>query len=312
MQFYSRGKLMLSSEYVVLGGAKALAVPTQVGQFMEVEHFPEDGVLHWSAVDHTGFCWFIACFDLTDLSLISTTYPAGSNRLVRLLEYIKKNSDVLDSEDSIHITTLLEFDRNWGLGSSSTLVANLAKWSGVDPIELLHAGFNGSGYDVAVGMENAPVVYHLKNRKPFWETVDWAPVFSDRLFFVYLGQKQNSEKEVNAFNVDALSKADIDFFDNITDDILSCHELPEFETLLTKHEESLAKILGRQTVKQRLFPQYKGAIKSLGAWGGDFILATGTEADREFFVHEGYALVISWDDMINTTEKVNGAVNGNV
>jgi mevalonate kinase len=298
MQFYSSGKLMLTSEYVVLGGAQTLAVPTRLGQFMEVEHYPEDGVLHWSAIDHTGFCWFIACFDLEDMSLISTTYPNGSDRLVKLLEYIKNHSSVLDTSDSIHITTILEFDRNWGLGSSSTLVANLAKWSGVDPIKLMHAAFKGSGYDVAVGMENAAIVYDLNKDKPNWSITDWAPSFSDRLFFVYLGQKQNSEKEVMAFEKESLSKNDIDFFDQITNDLMMAKDLSSFESLIAQHEERMAQILNRHTVKERLFADYSGAVKSLGAWGGDFVLATGCEKEREYFVDHGFATIISWNDMI--------------
>ena len=293
---------MLTSEYVVLGGAQALAVPTRLGQFMEVEQYPEDGVLHWSAIDHTGYCWFIACFDLEDMSLISTTYPNGSDRLGKLLQYIKEHSSVLNTPDSIHITTILEFDRNWGLGSSSTLVANLAKWSGVDPIKLMHAAFKGSGYDVAVGMENAAIVYDLRQNKPNWNTTDWVPSFSDRLFFVYLGQKQNSEKEVMAFEKEMLSKDDINFFDRITNDLMTAQDLSSFESLIVQHEERMAQILNRHTVKKRLFADYSGAVKSLGAWGGDFVLATGSVKEREYFVDQGFATVISWNDMIASGE----------
>ena len=35
--FYSNGKLLLTAEYLVLDGAKALALPTKFGQDLEVK-----------------------------------------------------------------------------------------------------------------------------------------------------------------------------------------------------------------------------------------------------------------------------------
>ena len=51
-------------------------------------------------------------------------------------------------------------------------------------------------------------------------------------------------------------------------------------------------------VKKRLFPDYPGSIKSLGAWGGDFILATGTESEREYFKEKGYTTLRSYRELI--------------
>ncbi|PIZ07449.1 MAG: GHMP kinase, partial [Flavobacteriaceae bacterium CG_4_10_14_0_8_um_filter_34_31] len=44
--FYGNGKLLLTSEYLVLDGAKALAIPTKYGQYLEVEKLSEK-VLLW-------------------------------------------------------------------------------------------------------------------------------------------------------------------------------------------------------------------------------------------------------------------------
>ena len=35
--FYSNGKLLITGEYLVLDGAKALALPTKYGQYLTVE-----------------------------------------------------------------------------------------------------------------------------------------------------------------------------------------------------------------------------------------------------------------------------------
>ena len=42
--FYSHGKLLLTGEYVVLDGAKALAIPTNKGQYLTVKPIDEPKV----------------------------------------------------------------------------------------------------------------------------------------------------------------------------------------------------------------------------------------------------------------------------
>ena len=54
----------------------------------------------------------------------------------------------------------------------------------------------------------------------------------------------------------------------------------------------------QKPIKQKLFSDFPGGIKSLGAWGGDFILATGTKETMEYFKEKGYATVISFQDMV--------------
>lgn len=51
-------------------------------------------------------------------------------------------------------------------------------------------------------------------------------------------------------------------------------------------------------LQQQLFQEYPGAVKSLGAWGGDFILVTGNEDTPKFFEEKGFETVIAYKDMI--------------
>ena len=60
-EFYGRGKLLLSGEYLVLDGAEALALGLQVGQRMRVEDVPGDG-LEWKSTEKDGSVWFSARF----------------------------------------------------------------------------------------------------------------------------------------------------------------------------------------------------------------------------------------------------------
>jgi hypothetical protein len=58
--------------------------------------------------------------------------------------------------------------------------------------------------------------------------------------------------------------------------------------------------LNQPTVQQRFFSDFKGQTKSLGAWGGDFILATGDETTIDYFKLKGYHTVIPYTSMIKT------------
>ena len=50
-------------------------------------------------------------------------------------------------------------------------------------------------------------------------------------------------------------------------------------------------------MKKLKFKDFKGEIKSLGAWGGDFILASGDDSPS-YFKSKGYKTIIKFDDMV--------------
>lgn len=53
-----------------------------------------------------------------------------------------------------------------------------------------------------------------------------------------------------------------------------CTSLLDFEKLITAHEAIISKLIQQDTIKAKLFKDFNGTIKSLGAWGGDFVLVT--------------------------------------
>ena len=289
---------MLTSEYMVLKGALALAVPTRYGQYLDVAD-SDSPHIEWISKDQNGHIWFRATYNLNDLATIKTTDSEVSDRLTKWLRFIKTHRPDL-YVSPFRIETLLEFDRNWGLGSSSSLVSNLAKWGNVDPINLLHAGMKGSGYDVAVGIENTAILYQIGMKDPHWERVVWNPKYMQNYRFVYLGKKAKSEGHVIDFTSRATSKEQIDFFNQITNDVIKCADSSKLGALLQQHEDVLSDILQRPTIKQQLFGDYPKVIKSLGAWGGDFILVEGTEADMAYFESKGYFTILPWSEMIKT------------
>ncbi|MBC8766416.1 GHMP kinase [Arenibacter sp. BSSL-BM3] len=303
-QYYSNGKLLITGEYLVLDGALSLAVPTLYGQSLAVKEIKEN-LLVWKSLDDKGRTWFEGVYELDKLSEVSDNALSPeskpiSDRLIKLLLEAKKlNPNFLASDQGLEISTALNFPREWGLGSSSTLINNIAQWANIDAYELLWNAFSGSGYDIACAQHNNPITYQLKNSKPIALTVGFNPSFKNDLYFVYLNQKQNSREGIAHYrDKDFNTFTTLSQISSITQRILTCTRLSQFEKLLKKHEAILSDILEVATVKERLFPDYKGAIKSLGAWGGDFILATGNKTTPDYFKEKGYATVISYSKMV--------------
>ncbi|MCB0735523.1 MAG: GHMP kinase [Flavobacteriales bacterium] len=284
---------MLSGEYAVLHGASALAIPTRLGQTFE---FTSEGAhIQWDSKDHNGNTWFSCQMDPDDLDVLQTTDSGISRRLQLLLNYCFQFRPEL--RGSYRIESRLDFDRSWGLGSSSSLVAALSSWADVPFYPLLKSAFSGSGYDVAVGLEKSPILYRIEADAPNVSAINFHPTFSNDLFFVYLGQKQNSESEIQTMPhvwdgqlIEAISK--------ITHSMSRTENLRSFTALVQEHEALLSHQLQRPTIKERIFHDFDGAIKSLGAWGGDFILATGRESAQDYFKNKGYSIVIPYSDMI--------------
>ncbi|TCK67415.1 mevalonate kinase [Winogradskyella wandonensis] len=300
MEFKSNGKLLLTGEYLVLNGAKAMALPTRFGQSLIVDKTKKP-IISWVSYDETNAIWFKEQFSISQV-FSNTINPDNdvSERLIQIFKSIKKlNPKFLNSNFGYNIKTTQDFNRSWGLGTSSTLINNLASWANVNAYDLLELTFGGSGYDIACAQSDSAIIYQLEENKPNVTEVKFSPPFKDNIYFVYLNQKQNSRdgiKTYRAFKGDLLKP--IKDINALTEALLTCCDLKSFEDLITTHEEIVAKIINQKPVKQRLFNDFDGAVKSLGAWGGDFVLVTANENPKDYFNSKGYNTVISFLDMI--------------
>ncbi|PNQ75228.1 GHMP kinase [Hanstruepera neustonica] len=294
--FYSNGKLLLTGEYLVLDGAKALALPTKYGQHLTIESNNSNS-LHWKSYDHNEDIWFETNIKLNNLSSDDSNTDF-EKRLIQILKAaIQLNPDFLNAGCSVE--TKLTFPKDWGLGSSSTLINNLAIWAQIDPYQLLKLTFGGSGYDIACASNNNPIVYSLKKDGQDIQKVDFNPNFKDNLYFVYLNKKQNSRDAIETYRKNIFYKPEaISSVNKITESIINCNNLSEFNDLVAQHEEIMGTILKQEPIKNRLFNDFQGAIKSLGAWGGDFILATATENPSAYFQAKGFETVIPFQKML--------------
>ncbi len=301
--FKSNGKLLLTGEYVVLDGALALAVPTTYGQTLNISD-SNDGILRWKSYNEKGVVWFETVFNLNRDALVSPSDDPVSQRLLEILKVARElNPSFLNKTNGIEVSTHLEFPRQWGLGTSSTLIDNIATWAQVDPYKLLELTFGGSGYDIACAKHNKPITYRIERNKNQIsrkvEELEFNPVFKEHLYFVYLNKKQNSRDGIAYYKSVRHNLRDpIKEINTITKGIIDCNTLMEFQELITSHEALISKITRQETIQSKLFGDFKGAIKSLGAWGGDFILVASENNPNPYFQAKGFDTIIPYDKMI--------------
>lgn len=303
--FYGHGKLLLSGEYFVLDGAKALALPTTLGQKMFVKSRPSnDPKLFWKSFDVKNNCWLEVVFELWHFNIVSEDKENPSLLTLQkiLRQARKQNIHFLRDGDDIFVETKIEFPLNWGLGSSSTLVYNIAQWAYISPFELLDKTFGGSGYDIACAQSLGPIQYEISNRGPHWETINFNPHFKDQIYFIYLNKKQNSREGIKDYKEASYNKEDIiKRLNIITDELQSTVNLKEFEELIFEHENIISLALGKKRVKDIYFSDFWGAVKSLGAWGGDFALVTSSKSFEEtkaYFSEKGFESLLKFDELI--------------
>ena len=296
-QYFSNGKLLLSAEYMVLRGARALAVPTQLGQSLSFEKDKSE-ILKWESWDQNHQLWFQASLDLLDFKVLETNETNIARRLVQILKSVRIQKNDFLNESGGTVKTHLEFDRHWGLGSSSTLISNVAQWTDTDPYKLLKKSFGGSGYDIACATAKGPIIYQSTPMEVRVENCHFDPPFKNNLFFVYLNQKKNSSIAVEQFKKEEINSEKVDRASALTQAMIAAQTIDEFEQIVTEHEQFIGAIIGDMPAKQRLFKDFPGVVKSLGAGGGDFVMVTGNQSTPAYFKERGYPVVLGYKEII--------------
>jgi mevalonate kinase len=298
-EIYSPGKLMLTSEYFAVDGALVLAVPTKLGQeFFFEEKADEKSIIFWEACHQNKF-WLKAVIDYKNWQILETNIASSAEFILKTLKNVQSLSETkFKSTDSYHLKTNLQFPADYGLGSSSTLMNNLAEWSKIDPFHLNTISLGGSGYDIAVAKAKSAVLYQNKPEIHF-EKVNFNPKFKNELIFIHLNQKQDSREGINLYKSKIKSQNLVDEFSNLTRNILLCDELDNFSDLMVVHEQRISDFIEIPTVKSIFFADCAKFVKSLGAWGGDFVMSAKFEGYEDYFWGKGFTTVFEWGDLID-------------
>jgi len=258
--------------------------------------------LVWKSFDENNQVWFKDEFLLLDLKLNKPENDISNKLLEILLVAQELNPSFLIGDNGFYVTTKLTFNKSFGLGTSSTLIANIAKWANVNPYQLLWKSFKGSGYDLACATSLSGLVYSIVNEFPVVNAVAFTPLFKEQVYFVYLNTKQDSKEGILQYKkLSRKSKENaIIEINKLTTLILKCSELVKFNSLLRAHENVISQLIKVPTVQETLFSDYtQGVVKSLGAWGGDFVLVTvNDKLDLDYFIKKGYATIFSYNEML--------------
>jgi len=298
--FYSNGKLLITGEYVVLDGAKGLALPTKFGQNLIVSK-GNNSEISWTSYDVDGSVWFKDTLSFSEIKnkAITKTNSNIKNTLITILHQANLQNNTFLKESGYVIETHLTFPRFWGLGTSSTLINNISQWLNIEAFELLNKSYGGSGYDIACAQINQPILYYLENQKPKIEIVNFDPIFKKDIYFVYLNIKQSSKLAISNYKAkknqldEVISK-----INKITEETINCTDSNHLKLLIEKHESILSIVLETKTVKKELFNDFNGTIKSLGAWGGDFIMVISKENPSSYFENKGYKIILPYTEMV--------------
>ncbi len=308
MYVRSNGKLMLSGEYLVLAGARALATPVRYGQSLETAPRKDNTVvIYWKSFVK-GAAWLDIIF-MGDKLMVSTEQlnPTGRQSVAFIREALlaakRLKPGFLKDNRSWDVCARIEFDREWGLGSSSSLLSNIACWADINPYDLFFAVSEGSGYDIACARSQSALIYTYKGhgKKPAVKNVRFEPPFHDHLYFIYSGRKQDSAKSLSAFDPQKVKEEDVHAISLLTDHMVKTADLNSFIGILKEHEAITAAATGMQPVQKKYFTDFRGVVKSLGAWGGDFLLAASdmpAHKIRNYFVEKQADIIIPFREMM--------------
>lgn len=297
-EIFSPGKLMLTSEYFAMDGALVLAVPTRLGQeFSFEEKQDEQSLVVWEAF-HQGRLWLKAVISYQSWQILETNIPSGAEFILKTLKNVQALSSIKFKHNfTYHLKTNLQFPADYGLGSSSTLMNNLAEWAEIDPFYLNKISLGGSGYDIAVAKEKSAVLYQSVPEIKY-EKVNFDPPFKNELLFIHLNQKQDSREGISFYRSKNKSQKHVDEFSDLTRNILLCDELENFSRLMLIHEQKISDFLEIPTVKELYFKDCPVFVKSLGAWGGDFVMSSKFDGFRDYFWGKGFTAIFDYSDLV--------------
>lgn len=300
MNLRANAKLLLSGEYLVLAGAEALAIPLKFGQELTVSE-GETEKITWVSKGPSGI-WFSASFGAMGEVNVATNPKSAQfvSNLIAATNTILPNFFQRFLGKTVTVTA--DFDLNWGLGSSSSLIALFAQLASIDPLALHWKVSRGSGYDVVAAMSNTPIFYKQIDGVATFSSVKLPSVFQENVYFAYLGKKEDSAAGVERFfsSTKQLAASITDEISAITRKMAVAESANQLCRLMDRHEAILSEVLGVMPIKQLRFSDFDGSVKSLGAWGGDFAMfcsSVPTNQVYSYIAAKGLTPVFGFNDI---------------
>ena len=300
---------MLCGEYAVTIGVEALALPVSLGQWMYVWEFDSPGGgdrLIWEAKDKDGSTWLNESFALPLETMEAETEKSSERDRSRevlhsMLSMVAEG--FWKTGKSYRIETQLEFDRSSGLGSSSTMVANFARFAGLDAQKVQQKVLGGSGCDVAVAELGKGLVFWKNAEVANWDAWKLSADLTSKWKIVFLGKKQNSRNALADVKGKLMEIEKDDFLmhqlQQVCAAVKMANQVPMLEAGLEMWQAILAMSLGLETPYQhfKFQPTKGGLCKWLGAWGGDMLLINDVFEESEREALKKYKIV-DWNQLV--------------
>lgn len=277
-------------------------MPTRLGQWLRLNPAPDNATAHqWKSRRKDGTVWFEGSFAEFGTLLQATDMKVG-RRLEDLFMSIEdQRPGFWGKQPFWSFETQLEFPLEWGLGSSSTLIAALSRWADIDPFQMMDDTLGGSGYDIACANARQPILFQRRTGRPNYVEIPYQPTFLDQICFVYLGQKQDSREGIQRFRNTVTSERQLERISELTMLFFKARDAREAVLVLEEHEALISEALRLPQVKQKHFPNFPGIVKSLGAWGGDFVMALSEKpaaATKQYFRVKGFETALTYQELI--------------
>lgn len=303
--FYAPGKILLCGEYLVLNGFNGIAVPTKLGQWLEVFEFKtpdnkKDSIIY-TAIDFEGNKWIEWQSEISNIQKHEITKDA-EEFLVNFLKLLPKNS--WKKGFSYRFETRLEFNQKWGLGSSSTFISLLCQYFRLDPFKIEQKLLGGSGYDIAIAELKKPLIFWKNENGANFRIWSASITQQGNWNIVFLNEKVNSRKSSELIK-EALEEISSDAayqlqFQKIIEMIEMANDIYTVEAALEMYQLLLGQITNLPSPYQLLNikPVKQGLCKWLGAWGGDMMLVNNKVLEEYQDVFKDYE-VYPWSEIVN-------------
>lgn len=295
----SPGKVMLSGEYFVLWGAAALAFPSIQRQHLAIYDLSEQAFHRWTT--SAGSSEIFSCLiDKKSLKAFDIRGSEGSAQFIENLLQAARSLNPEIFETNLHFQTRLDFSPQWGLGSSSSLIVNISRFTQTDPWTLHRMVSQGSGYDIACALHEKPLLFsHPENPRINFPLINYP--FTDSLYFLPLGIKKDSSRAVSETAHLRPSTALIEEASQISYALTWTRSLKEFSDFLKIYVHLVKRGIGLKESLPAQLAGFNGIIKPLGAWGGDLALVVSEEDPnqlRNWFASRGFPELIKWQEII--------------
>ena len=141
---------------------------------------------------------------------------------------------------------------------------------------------------------------------PEVKTAPFNPLFLNKIYFLFSGKKKNSREGISSYRAKSLNPAYISEISQLTEKILTVESFSDFCALIKEHEEITGRQIDLIPIHEEYFSDFQGVVKSLGAWGGDFLMII-TELPQSditsYFKNKGFSSLFTYKELIFSENK---------